>query len=98
MLCAFVVLTRPVRARPERRADILKVMTNETASVRRDQRVERVAGLHVHQVRPRAEHLQRAKLAPVLVRNDVIRIVRARAVVAKASERAARKCRAATAR
>ena len=90
VLCAFVVLTRPVRARPERRADILEVMTNETASVRRDQRVERVAGLHVHEVRPGAKHLQRAELAPMFVRNDVIRIVRARAVVAEPSERAAR--------
>ena len=54
------------------------------------ERVERVAGLHVGEVRPRAEHAQRPQLAAVLVRDDVVGIVGAGALVAEAAEDLAR--------
>ena len=65
-------------------------MPDDAAAVFGHHRVERVAGLHVHEVGPCAEHLERTQLAPVLVRHDVVGIVRARAVVAEAANRAPR--------
>jgi hypothetical protein len=46
-------------------------MTNDAPAVLGDERVQRVSGLEVDEVRPRAEDLERAELAPVLVGNDV---------------------------
>ena len=40
-----------------------------------DQRVERIGGLEIGEVGPGAEHAQRPQLAPVLVRDDIVRIV-----------------------
>lgn len=40
-------------------------------------------------VQPRGEHPVAAELPPVLVRDDVVRVVRARAVEAKATDEAA---------
>ena len=54
------------------------------------ERVERVARLEVGQIGPRAEHAQGAELAPVLVRHDVVRIVRPRPLVAEVAEDLAR--------
>ena len=62
-------------------------MANDAAAVLGDEHVERVAGLHVDEVRPRAEDLQRAQLAAMLVRDDVVGIVGARAVIAEPAER-----------
>ena len=85
----FVVLARAVGAGAERGADVLQVVPHHAAAVLDDDGVERVAGLHVDQVGPRAEHLQRAQLAAVLVRHDVVRIVGARAVVPEPADRTA---------
>ena len=80
---ALVVFVRTVGARAERRADILQIVSNDAAAVLGDNGIERVAGLHVHQIGPCAEHFQRPQLAPVFVRDDVVGIVGTGAVVAK---------------
>src|SRR4030095_16066432 len=46
-LPAFVVFMGTVRAGAERRANVLKVMTDDASAVLDDDGVERVAGLHV---------------------------------------------------
>ena len=69
-----------VVAHAERRADVLQVVLDDRAAVLGDQRVERVRRLEVRQVRPRAEDAQRAQLAAMLVRHEVVRIVGARAL------------------
>jgi hypothetical protein len=65
-------------------------MANGAATVNRDQRIQRVAGLHVDQVRPGAKHLQGAQCAAVFVRNDVVRVVRAGTVISEPTEGFAR--------
>ena len=62
-------------------------MADNAAAVLRDDRVERVSRLHVGQVGPGAEDLERPQLAAMLVRNDVVRIVGTRRMVAKAADR-----------
>ena len=46
-----------------------------------DERVERVASLCVYAIDPRREHAHAAELTTILVRNDVVGVVRARPVV-----------------
>ena len=75
-----------VVAHAEGRSDVLQVVLDDRAAVLGDERVERVAGLEVGQVRPRAENAQRAQLAAMLVRHDVVGIVGPRARVAEAAE------------
>ena len=74
----------------EGRADVLQVVLHDGAAVLGDERVERVAGFQVGQVGPRAEDAQRAQLAAMLVRHDVVGIVGPRAGVAEAAENLAR--------
>ena len=75
-----------VVAHAERRADVLQVVLDDRAAVLRDQRVERVRGLEIGEVRPRAEDAQRAQLAAMLVRHEVVGIVGTRAGVEEAAE------------
>ncbi len=85
VLPAHIPLVRVVR-HAEGRADVLQVVLHERTAVLLDERVERVAGLPVHEVRPRAEHAQRAQLAAVLVRHEIVRIVGPCARVAERPE------------
>src|SRR5947207_10454351 len=51
-----------------------------------DERIERVAGLEIDEVEPGAEHAERAQLAAVLVRDEVVRIVGAGPGVAEVAQ------------
>ena len=55
-----------------------------------DEGVERVDAARVVVIQPGREHAQAAKLPPVLVIVDVVRVVRPRAVIAERAERCAR--------
>ena len=79
-----------VVAHAERRADVLQVVLDDRLAVFGDDRVDRVRGLEVGEVRPGAEDAQRPQLAPVLVRHDIVRIVGTRAEVLEAAENLAR--------
>ena len=70
----------------ERRPDVLKIVPDDTFSVFLDHRVECVAGFHVCEIRPCAENLERSQLPPMLVRDDVIRIIRTRSEILEAAE------------
>ncbi len=83
----LVVLARRVGPGPERGSHVLEIVPDDSLPVVRDERVERVARLHVHQVRPGAEHLQRAQLAAMLVGDDVVRVVRTGPVVPESADR-----------
>ena len=72
--------------RAERRSDVLQIVLDHLTAVLLDDGVERVARLQVSEVRPRTENAECPQLAPMLVRNDIVRIVGARAGVAKASK------------
>ena len=85
----FVVVVRTVGAGSERGPDVLQVVPDHAAAVLGHDGVERVARLHVHQIGPGAKHLQGAQLAAVLVRDDVVGVVRTGAVVAEAADRTA---------
>ena len=74
-----------VVAHAERRADVLQVVLDDRAAVLGHERVERVRRLEIGEVRPGAEDAQRAQLAAVLVRDEVVGIVGARAVVEEAA-------------
>jgi hypothetical protein len=78
------------RTRAERRSD-QQVVPDRGPIALRDHGVERVPGVEVNQIDPCPEDLERSKLAAVLVRNDVVRIVLARAVVPEGSDRATRR-------
>ena len=54
------------RTRAERGSDVLQVVADDRAPIDLNERIERVAGLHVDEVRPPAEDLQRAQLAAML--------------------------------
>ena len=75
-----------VVAHAERRADVLQIVFDDRAAVLGDERVERIRRLEIGEVRPRAEDTQRAQLAAVLVRDDVVGIVGTRAVIQEAAE------------
>ena len=83
----LVVIVRAVGAGSERGSDVLQVVPHDAATVLGDHGVERVPRLHVRQIGPGAEHLQGPQLAPVLVRDDVVGVVRAGAVVAERTDR-----------
>ena len=85
MLPAQIPLVQLV-AHAEGRADVLQIVLDDRATVLRDERVERVRGLEVGEIRPRAEDAQRAQLAAVLVRHEVVGIVGARALITEAAE------------
>ena len=75
-----------VVAHAERRADVLQVVLDDRAAVLGHERVERIRRLEIGEVRPRAEDAQRAQLAAVLVRDDVVGIVGTRAVILEAAQ------------
>ena len=52
-----------------------QMMPHDASTVLGDRCVRRVDGLGVHVVRPRREDAQRSQFAPVLVRDDVVRII-----------------------
>ncbi len=64
-----------VVAHAEGRADILQVVLDDRLAILRDERVDRVRGLEVGEVRPRAEDAERSQLAPMLVRHEIVGIV-----------------------
>ncbi len=86
---AFPVVRRPDAAAAERGPEVDQVVPHERAAVFRDQHVERVDGLGVHVVQPRREHAVAAQLAPIFVRDEVVRVVGARADEANAADRLA---------
>jgi hypothetical protein len=57
--------------------------------LRRDLGVERVEAARIHVLQPGGEHPQAAQLAPMLVRDRVVGIVRPRAVLLERAERRA---------
>src|SRR5262245_33037155 len=65
-------------------------MTDDGPSTFLDERVESVSRFHVDQIRPCAKNLQRSQLASMLVRNDVVRVIGARAVIAETTNHPAR--------
>ena len=65
-------------------------MLDARPAVLRDERVDRVRRLQVGEIGPGAEDAQRAQLAPMLVRHEIVRIVRACAGVQVAAENLAR--------
>ena len=65
-------------------------MLDARPAVLRDERVDRVRCLQVGEIGPGAENAQRAQLAPMLVRHEIVRIVRACAGVQVAAENLAR--------
>ena len=79
----------PLAPGAERGSHILQVVPDHAAAVLDDHGVQRVARFHVDEVGPRAEHLQRAQLAAVLVRHHIVGIVRPGAVVLEAADRTA---------
>ena len=72
---------------PEDRPEIEHVVLDERAVAALDEHVEAVHAARIVVIQPRAEDAGRAQLATVLVRDDVVRIVGARAVVAEVAER-----------
>ena len=64
-------------------------MADDAAAALGDDGVERVAGLHVDEIGPGAEHLQRPQLAAMFVRHDVVRIIGPRAVIPESADRPA---------
>ena len=70
----------------EGRADVLQIMLHDRAAVRRRQSVERVRRLPVREVRPRPKDAQRAELAAMLVRDEVVGIVGTSAGVQEIAE------------
>ncbi len=89
VLPAHVPFMRIVR-HAECRADILEIVRHDHAAVPAAEHVERVAGLPVHQIRPGAEDAQRAQLAALLVRHEIVRVVGAGARVPERPEYRAR--------
>ncbi len=73
------------RAAAERRSEVEQVMADDRAAAGADERVEAVDAARVVVVQPGAEDEQPAQLAAMLVREDVVRVVRPRAVVAERS-------------
>ena len=62
-------------------ADVLQVVLHDGRALVVDEHVERISGLEIDQIRPGAEHPERAQFAAVLVRHEVVRVVGARAGV-----------------
>ncbi len=81
VLPPFVPVVRAVGPHAEGGADILQVVADHAASSLGDERVQGVAGLHVREVRPRAEDTKGAEFAAVLMRHEIVRVVRARALI-----------------
>src|SRR6185369_12054178 len=75
VLVAEIPLVQLV-AHAERRAHVLQVVLHDHAAVLGQYRVERVRGLEVRQVSPCTEDTERAQIAAMLMRHDVVRIVR----------------------
>ena len=80
---------RRVGAAAHDRAEVEHVVLHPPLAVGRLEHVEAVQAARVVVVQPRREDAVAAQLAPVLVREDVVRIVGTLAVVAEAAERRA---------
>ena len=89
-LVAGAAALRPDAAAAERRAEIEQVVADDLPVARGDDAVERVRAADLVVIQPGGEDRQAAQLAAVFVRDDVVGIVGARAVVAERSERPAR--------
>ncbi len=73
----------------ERGGEVDQVVPDDAPALVLDEGVERVDAPRVVVIQPGREHAQAAKLPPVLVIVDVVRVVRPRAVVAERAERRA---------
>ena len=74
MLVAEIPLVLVV-VEAERSAHVLQVVLHDHVAVPHREGIQRIRCLPVRQVRPRAEDAQRAQLAAVLMRHEVIGIV-----------------------
>src|SRR5690606_8237356 len=70
-------------AAAERRPEIEQMVPHDRAAAGVHERIERVDAARIVVVEPGREDPQPAQLTPMLVREDVVGIVRARAVVAE---------------
>src|SRR5215468_4357619 len=61
-------------------------MANDALAFVLNDGIKSIAGLHVGEVRPCPEDFERPQLSTVLMRNDVVRIIRTGAEVLKSSE------------
>src|SRR4029450_2957459 len=77
----FPILVRRGPAAAERRSEVEHVVSDGGLAAVHDERVERVASLCVYAIDPRRSHAHAAELTTILVRHDVVGVVRARPIV-----------------
>src|SRR6185503_21368861 len=86
VLPAFVPVVRSICPHTKCRSDILQVVHHDGTVVVFHDGVERVARLHVGEIRPGAEYAQRTQLASMFVRDDIVGVVGPRALVSKRAD------------